>query len=153
MSKELKYVHILQEHVINAPRAKVYKAITEEIGSWWSHRFEEGGKVTLDARLGGEFREDYPNGGGCRFATVRWFKPGEGIELEGPMGWDGPVTGCFSYTLEEKGKATLVKLEHKFFGPLTGETEGMYVEGWKHLLGTDLKAWVEEGKKAEFSHD
>jgi uncharacterized protein YndB with AHSA1/START domain len=148
MSKELKYVHIIQEHVINAPRERVFKALTEETGSWWSHSIQEDSKVTLDARVGGVFREEFKSGGGVLFATVQWLKPGEEIELTGPMGFDGPATGVFSYTLSEKGQGTLVKLEHKFFGPVSDETQGMYNEGWNELLGSDLKSWVEEGKRA-----
>ncbi|MEW6056589.1 MAG: SRPBCC domain-containing protein [Bdellovibrionota bacterium] len=145
--KELKYVHIVQEHLINASREKVFKALTQDTSSWWSHSIEEDSQVRFEAKLGGHFYEEFKQGGGFLYATVIWLKPGEEIELMGPMGWDGPVTGVFSYTLEEKGEGTLVKLEHKFFGPLSGETEGMYIEGWRELLGSNLKNYVEEGRK------
>jgi uncharacterized protein YndB with AHSA1/START domain len=145
--KELKYVHIIQEHVINAPRAKVFKALTQDVQSWWSHSIAEDSRIHLDAKLGGHFYEEFKQGGGLLYATVIWLKPGEEIELMGPMGWDGPVTGVFCYTLEEKDSSTLVKLEHKFFGPLSDETEGMYTEGWRELLGEDLKKYIEDGYK------
>jgi uncharacterized protein YndB with AHSA1/START domain len=147
MKKELKYAHIVQEHVIKAPRAKVYQALTEGANSWWSHRVNDDAEVRMDARLGGRFWEELKNGGGMQYARVRWLKPGEEIEFEGSMGFDGPATGVFSFTLEEKGGSTLVKLEHKFFGPLSDETEGMYTQGWTELLGTNLKEFIEQGKK------
>src|SRR5262245_37902746 len=98
MSKELKYVHIVQEHVVNAPRAQVFKALTEETDSWWSHTVVDGSTVKLDPRVGGQFGETFPTGGGFLYATVTWLKPGQEIELSGAMGFDGPATGVFSYT-------------------------------------------------------
>lgn len=83
------------------------------------------------------------------YATVQWLRLGEEIRLTGPMGFDGPLAGVHSYTLEERGGATLVKLEHRFFGPVSDETEGLYAQGWHELLGSDLKRWVEEGRKAK----
>jgi len=59
------------------------------------------------------------------------------------MGCDGPVSGVYSFTLEENQGSTLVKLEHKFFGPLSDEIKGSYTEGWNELLGNDLKKHVE----------
>jgi|GEM_PF-5515613 len=60
--KPLKYVHIVQEHVINAPREKVFKALTQEVGDWWSHYVEEGSKITQDAKIGGSFQESFKAG-------------------------------------------------------------------------------------------
>jgi uncharacterized protein YndB with AHSA1/START domain len=148
MSKELKYAHIVQEHVVNAPRAQVFKALTEEANAWWCHTANENSKaVHMEPKIGGRFYEDFGNGGGFLYATVTWLKPGEEIELSGAMGFDGPSTGVFSFTLEERGKSTLIKLEHKFFGPLSNETEGMYQEGWKELLAGTFKDFVEKGTR------
>jgi uncharacterized protein YndB with AHSA1/START domain len=149
MKKEIKNVHIIQEHVINAPREKVFKSLTQEINSWWSHGVTDDPKsIRMDAKLGGHFYEEFKEGGGMLFGVVTWLKPGEEIELTGNMGCDGPVTGTYSFTLEEKGKSTLIKLEHKFFGLFSDEMEKGYTEGWEELLGTNLKEFVESGKKA-----
>src|SRR3954469_15370970 len=102
MSKELKYAHIVQEHVVNAPRDKVFKALTEEANAWWAHTQatkngtppgEDKTKITMEPKVGGRFYEDFVNGGGFLYATVSWLKPGFEIELVGPMGFDGPCTG------------------------------------------------------------
>jgi uncharacterized protein YndB with AHSA1/START domain len=143
---QVKTAHIVQEHVINAPKARVFKALTQEVGTWWSHGFEKDSKISLDLRLGGHFKEEYKNGGGCLFAVVRWWRPDEAIELEGSMAFDGAVQGLFSYTLEEKGGTTLIKFEHKFFGMMSDEAKGQYNQGWDELLGRDLKNWIENGK-------
>jgi uncharacterized protein YndB with AHSA1/START domain len=140
-------VEIIQEHVINAPREKVFKSLTQEVNSWWVHAIQEDSELYLEPKIGGHFGENFKGGGGMRFATVTWLKPGVEIELNGPMAFDGPVTGCFSFTLEDKGKGTLVKLEHKMFGPISDETKGMYTEGWNEMLGTGLKQYVETGKR------
>lgn len=148
MKKELNYVHIIQEHVINAPREKVFKGLTDDIHSWWSHGVSGDPKtMRLDAKLGGHFYEEFKEGGGMLFGVVTWLKPNQEIELSGNMGFDGPVTGTYSFTLEEKGKGTLVKLEHKFFGPVSDETKANYTEGWTELLGTHFKDFMETGKR------
>ncbi len=144
MKNELKCVQIMQEHVIQAPRAKVFEALTKDIHHWWSHSVsDEPKEIRLEAKLGGLFFEDFGNGGGAIFATVTWLKPGEEIELRGSMGLAGTVEGCFGFTLEEKGKSTLVRLEHQFFGPFSDQAGGMYEEGWKELLGPDhRRVWL-----------
>lgn len=147
MGKQIRYAEIVQEHVIKAPRERVYRALTEEVNAWWCHAINENPTLRLEARLGGKFYEECANGGGMLFGTVTWLKPGEELELTGGMGWDGPAQGTYSFTLVEKGQETLLKLEHKFFGPLNDETEANYVEGWKEVIGLGFKNYVEKGTR------
>jgi uncharacterized protein YndB with AHSA1/START domain len=47
---------IEQEVVIAAPRERVFAALTDEVGTWWAHRFRDGSEVRLDPELGGAGR-------------------------------------------------------------------------------------------------
>jgi uncharacterized protein YndB with AHSA1/START domain len=89
--KELVCDSILLEYEIAAPVDRVFTAITEEIGKWWTHSFRAEKKVVLEAHVGGRFYEDWGNGTGALYATVTYLEPGCKMCLTGPMGMSGVV--------------------------------------------------------------
>ncbi len=59
----------------------------------------------------------------------------------------GAVTSAYGYTLKEDRGATLLSLSHQASGVLDPNWHSAYEEGWKELLGTFLKNYVEQGKR------
>ena len=143
--------HIVQELQLAASPERVWKSLTAEVGQWWGfHVGPNDSSITLDARVGGQFIERWGDGEGELYATATYVKKGVKITLEGGMGMAGPGYSKFSFTLEPSGETdTKVVLNHYCHGYRSEETETSYTEGWNELLGTHLKAWVEEGKVAE----
>ena len=67
------------------------------------------------------------------------------VEWTGRIGMGGAVIGVVAYTLQVKGKGTLLKLSHRAAGEVTRDTERNYGGGWQDLLGGRLRAFVEKG--------
>ena len=138
---------IEQEILIDAPRERVFKALTTEVEKWWAYRVHgEGTVVKLEPKLGGWFYEDSGKGEGAIWGTVIFFRKPEVLRLTGPLGMSGAVNSTYTYELVEKGGKTLVKLSHQAFGFVDAETKKSYAGGWTFLLAKCLKAWVEEKK-------
>jgi uncharacterized protein YndB with AHSA1/START domain len=143
--KELVHDTIALEYLIKGSPEKVFKAITEEVGSWWTHSFREGSRVTMDARVGGAFEEAW-EGGGALYASITYLDPAKKLRLSGPMGMSGAVACTMEYELRPEGEATRLALVHDILGRIEAGTVESYRTGWKELLGTSLTAWV-EGRK------
>jgi len=152
MSKtsDFKSFHIVQEIGINAPRDKIWKALTSEIGSWWAfHIGEPGSTIKLDATLGGQFSETWGDGEGALWGTVTYLKRGSLLRLTGALGMKGHGTNTYEYVLEDRDGGTLVKLSHYCHGHDDPDIEKNYTGGWQELLGKYLKGFVEDGKTWE----
>ncbi len=142
---------IEQEITINAPRGQVYKALIEEIDQWWAYRLSgtAKSKLTLEPKVGGRFLETWHNDEGALWGSVMYVKAPEEIRLNGLLGMRGAVNSAYSFLLEDKGDETILKLSHHACGLLDPQWKEMHESGWKELLGTFLKEYVESGKKPE----
>ena len=63
---------------INAPRERVWKAITQEANYWWLPDFRmvgENSTVSLELKAGGGLIEQTEEGGSLLWYTVQWFQP------------------------------------------------------------------------------
>jgi uncharacterized protein YndB with AHSA1/START domain len=142
---------IEQEVVVAAPRERVFAALTDEVGTWWAHRFRDGSEVRLEARLGGRFYEDWGDGEGVTYAVVTRLARPEALVVQGPMGMPGAVFGVIGYTLTDEGDGTRVALSHEVLGAMGDEREASYRQGWRSLLDEHLRRWVEDGVPVELS--
>ena len=138
---------VAQEVVIAASRAAVWAALTTDIGAWWAFRITgDDAMMTLDARIGGHFAEKRSNGEGAIWGTVTNIRPGRVLRLSGPLGMVGrPLVSVYAYEIEERSSGTLVNLTHHCFGDLDPEWSKQYDEGWKTLLATYLRRYLEDG--------
>ena len=142
--------HIEQEVLIRAPRARVFDALTRDIGQWWAFRLtHEGSTLTLEPRVGGRFFEDLGDGQGALWGIVQHIKRPEILRLNGALGMmRDPVVSVYTYELTEaEGNATRLKLTHRVAGEPAPQAEENYRGGWGKLLGRYLKTYVEEGKR------
>jgi uncharacterized protein YndB with AHSA1/START domain len=73
--KEIVAVSILLSYEIAARPARVFDALTKEIGAWWTHAFKKGGIVRFEPRVGGRFYEEWSDETGALYAHVTYFDP------------------------------------------------------------------------------
>lgn len=141
-------IHIEQEVTIAAPPERVFEALTRDIAVWWSAPFfhsTTARRLVLEPEVGGRFYEDLGDGQGLLLATVSFIKQPDQLRMVGPLGMSGLVQGVISFQLEAKDEGTLLKLSHRAIGEVTEETHSGYAAGWEVLLGTRLRAYVEQG--------
>ena len=139
---------IEHEVTIEASVDRVFKGLTEEINDWWEFRL--GGKdskqLILEPKMNGLFYEDFGNGQGAVWGTVIYYKEPEEIKLIGLLGMRGAVNSHYSYKLETKGSATVLRLSHDAVGLLEPQWEEEHRKGWAYLLGK-LKEHMESNKE------
>ncbi|RPF53254.1 SRPBCC domain-containing protein [Aquisalibacillus elongatus] len=138
---------IEQKINIKGSKEEVFKALTTDISKWWTYSVFDGENttLTLDAKPGGLFLETNEEGGAL-WGTVTYVKENEELRLNGLLGMKGAVDSAYSYTLEQDGDYTTLKLSHHAVGLLDPEWHKMHNEGWQELLGDFLKDYVEKGK-------
>lgn len=113
------------EAVIDAPRAEVYRILTEGVGYWWNpqHTFTgDAANLSIDARPGGCFCESFPEGGGVEHLRVVHVAPDHMLRLSGGL---GPlqafgVAGSLTWKLEEADGATSVEVTYVVGGFMEG---------------------------------
>ena len=69
--------------------AQAYRAITEEVGSWWiaDHTWSgDPANLSIDARGGGCFCERLTDGGSMQHMQVTWAQPGKELRMTGGAG-------------------------------------------------------------------
>lgn len=144
MTIEMGSFHIEQKIQLAASPEQVFGALTKDIDKWWKHRMN-GGAVSLEARVGGQFIERWGDGEGAIWGTVQRINRPDLLRLAGPLGMDRPVSAVYEYRLAEEDGGTCLSLSHRVVGDLNPEWEAMYNEGWRILLD-HLHDWVVDGK-------
>ncbi|MGO4889461.1 SRPBCC domain-containing protein [Anaerobacillus sp. MEB173] len=137
---------IEQEIFMNAPREKVFKALTEKVEDWWEFRLAPEGKTshfTFDPIPGGRFIEKWGKNEGAIWGNVYYVNAPEEIRLYGHLGMQGAVNSSYTYRLIEKEDGTLLQLSHSASGVIQENWEQDHKKGWEYLLGTLLKNYVE----------
>jgi len=141
-----------QTALVNAPIAAVWAALIRP-ADWWSsdHTFShEARNLVLEPRIGGDWRETLPNGGGARHLVVVYVAPPNALRLEGALGplQSLGVTGHLTFTLKTQGDGTLVTQTYDVGGHAPGGLVSL-ADPVDHVLGEQLsrlKTLVETGK-------
>ena len=136
------------EIIIDAPRAAVWKALTEETDNWWLadfHMVGEGSVVTLDATAGGHLIEKTEDGASLLWYTVQMCTPGESLHLVGHSApqWGGPSISMLHLALEDRDDATVLRVQDAIFGRVADTSVSSLKQGWQQLFGDGLKRYVE----------
>jgi len=137
---------IEQELFIDAPRAKVFNALTENVEEWWEFRIAPKGVAshfTFEPVPGGRFIEKWGENEGAIWGNVYFVNAPEEIRLFGHLGMQGAVNSAYTYRLLEKEGGTLLQLSHTASGVIQDQWEQEHSKGWEYLLGTLLKNYVE----------
>ncbi len=150
------HIDIQLEIRIEAPRDRVWTALTDEIGAWWHKDFfthPDAGSFRLQPKLGGWMYEDWGDGDGQLWGTVNGVRKGEMLQVVGDTSadWGGPNRGILTWRLEEEAGVTVVAFRHSLFGNVSEQTRDSLEGGWRLLFEDCMKAYVEGGARPEAS--
>jgi len=133
---------------INAPRQKVWTALTNEIGRWWPRDLVTGPavKFSFDLRVGGRLWEDHGKGAGVEWGSIKALIPETRIVLTTDVFPDmgGPARSVMEYTLEDTETGTRVRWSENRFGCIDDSVMmGQWLPPWSYGLEGRLKPYVE----------
>lgn len=146
-STEFRLVKIELEMRVNAPREKVYRALTEEYPNWWPHRFKEDSTIYFENRVGGTLGEKFSNGGGAIYGTIVYMDAPRVLITSGMGALSRGMVGFNEEKLEEDGEWTVYKRALSMWGSIPPEMERMFTEGSRQIMETALRNYVEKGIK------
>lgn len=146
---------VRHEAAVAASPARVYRALTEEVGRWWhpDHTHSKNSRnLSIVPRPGGCFCEKLGNGGGAEHMRVVVAMPGRLLRLDGALGplQEAGLTGSMTWDLTGSGSSTKVVLTYGVGGHMRGEFQKI-AAAVDSVLGEQLKrleAFVETGKPA-----
>ena len=153
---DITFMEIEQKIFIKATREKVFNSLITNVSHWWGRPYIINDKTTniiLEPKIGGLFYETWDNVQGYKWGEVTSLKTNEMIEITGPFGMPALNHAKVTFTLEDEKDGTNVLLSHQAMGPLDETNKTSYSGGWKDLIGTRLKRYVEEGKKMGLGHE
>lgn len=119
----LEYV---QEIHIEAPVARVFEAVTQEVGDWFPARFIEGSTVVCEPGAGGRIYEDGGDGRQILWDwCTAWF-PNAYVAYQSTWGFAGGAAVILvEYWFEEADGGTTVRVKNRIVGDIPeGSREG-----------------------------
>lgn len=137
------------EIAIDAPKEKVWEALTKEINSWWLpdfHMVGEDSELQLNPVAGGKLVETKADGSSLLWYTVQMCDTGKSLHLAGfifPQ-WGGPGTSLLHLSLESTETGTLFKVQDSQFGAIQASSVQSMEEGWTWLFTDGLKKFAEQ---------
>jgi DNA-binding transcriptional ArsR family regulator len=146
MESSFRLVKVEQEMRINAPRERVFAALTSELGAWWPHRFKPDSTVYCDSQVGGTSGEKFAAGGGAIYGEIVYFDPPYKLAQSGASALAKGLNAFGVDTLEIDGEGTLYKKELNFWGVVPDEMVKMYQEGMRAIFEQALKSYLEKGE-------
>lgn len=150
---------VTHEAEVAAPPARVYRALTDQVGMWWhpDHTHSKNSRnLSIAARPGGCFCEKLPNGGGAEHMRVVVAVPGELLRLQGALGplQKAGLAGHLTWTLTREGDgdrpSTRVTLAYSVGGHMAAGLDRI-APAVDAVMGEQLKrleAFVETGRPA-----
>lgn len=149
MTGDMAIIEHTLEVAIEAPPARVWKALTDQTTSWWHPGFfsREGALAfRIEPQLGGRVFEDWGDGQGLTWYTVTGLVREELLQLCGDLDVrHGPARIQTTFRLEPRDGRTLLRLEEAVFGRVTEKTRESLAAGWRILVEGCLKVYVESG--------
>jgi uncharacterized protein YndB with AHSA1/START domain len=129
---------------IDRPASDVWRALTEDVGTWWPHTFaDQPFRIVLEPRIGGRFYEQFDaTGAGALYATVTYIEPERMLRVSGPMGMGGATLYVKTYRLEPDGDETVLRTTAVMLGAIESDTLDGYREGGVAVLEA-VKTYVE----------
>ena len=147
MESSFRLVKIEQEMRINAPREKVFAALTSELDAWWPQRFKPDSTVYCETHVGGNSGEKFSNGGGAVYGEVVYYDPPYKLAQSGASALTKGMNAFGVETLEEDGDGTLYKKELNFWGVVPEEMVKMFESGMRAIMEQALRGYVEKGER------
>ncbi len=143
--ENFRHIKVETELHINAPRERVYAAMTTEYGNWWPHRYKADSTVTADVRPGGFITEHFKDGGGAVTGTLLYLDPPSKIVGSGPSSLLKGFDNYQVMTFIEQDGGTLLQTSMDIWGDVTEDFEKMFREGQRHFIEVSLANYLEKG--------
>jgi hypothetical protein len=128
-------------------RPEVFDLFVNHSDKWF--QFTYGGsrvkKIVTEPRVGGQIYEDWGDGAGVLYGTIRLWDPPEAYaERSAHL---GAITLDTSYRFEEDGDHTVIKQRMVVFGPMDDQMEAaIRFHGSLKTFEENLRAWIERGE-------
>jgi uncharacterized protein YndB with AHSA1/START domain len=134
--------------MIQAPRARVWTALTEEINCWWLagfHMVAEDSVVSLDTHAGGQLLESHDDAGSLLWYTVSMCVPESSLHMIGHIApaFGGPTTSLLELGLSEEKGETILLVREGLLGKVSAKSASRTESGWQQLFGEGLRVYVE----------
>ena len=132
------------EVAIEAPPAKVQKAVVEGFGEWMvSPQDGKTMSLRIEPFVGGRVFRDLGQGNGHLWAHISVLKPGL-IEMVGPFANTEPCYNLIRFRFADAGEGrTKLTFSHQASGSVTNEMLEGAPLGWQQVIEKGLKAYVE----------
>ena len=147
MESSFRLVKIEQEMRINAPREKVFAALTSNLNDWWPHRFKPDSEVYCEPRVGGTSGEIFLGGGGAIYGEIVYLDPPHKLAQSGASALAKGMNAFGVDTLEEEGEGTRYKKELNFWGVVPEDMVKMYEMGLRAIMEKALIGYLENGER------
>lgn len=142
-------VKIEMEMNIDAPRERVFAALTDELDNWWPHRYKPDSRVFCDLKIGGRIEERFANGGGAVYGEIVYFDPPFKLVSGGTSSLNVGMASYASDTLEDHEGRTVLKRVFQIWGSVPDDVERMYREGTRQIMEEALNRYLKDGKRYE----
>jgi uncharacterized protein YndB with AHSA1/START domain len=134
---------------INAAPSRVWRALTDQLSTWWLPDFHVLGKdsiVTLEPVPGGRLFEQ--NGDkGLLWYTVLAISTNESLSLAGhcTAEWGGPCSTLLTLKLVDNEKGTRLVVSDSLYGRVEDKQAEALKSGWQQMFDDGLRKFVEAG--------
>ena len=142
---KFRHVKIELELHINAPRERVFAALTDEYGNWWPHRYKPDSTCYCEGVVGGKIGERFANGGGAIYGEIVYLDPPFKVVSSGSSSLNRGSHGYVVDTLTEVDGVTTLSRSMEVWGDVPEEMEKMYREGSRAIMEHALKNYLENG--------
>jgi uncharacterized protein YndB with AHSA1/START domain/DNA-binding transcriptional ArsR family regulator len=144
-------IDLQQDVALQAPAATVFRALTEQVASWWGPPYvnAEATDLKLETKLGGAFYEVWTEDAGAILAMVTAIIPDKHLELTGRFHM-GAAQSVATFRLGEQAGGTLLQFSYQAIGHVPEEEVAIYGGGWIDLVTVRLKTFVETGQHTGF---
>ncbi|HSH15676.1 MAG TPA: SRPBCC domain-containing protein [Verrucomicrobiae bacterium] len=125
----------IEQHIdIKAPPEKVFAGVLHRFGEGNARPDGEAMPMVLEAKPGGRWYRDRGAGIGHLWGFVQAIKPGQLLELAGPLFMSYPANNHVEIKLTPIPDGTKVTLRHRAMGMIDPEHRKGVSTGWNHSL-------------------
>jgi hypothetical protein len=125
----------IEQHLdIKAKPEKVFASVLHRLGKGNTRPDGVVMDMNLEPTAGGKWYRDRGNGITHLWGFVQAIKPGELIELSGPMFMSYPVINHIEVKVEPAGSGSKLHFRHRAIGMIDPEHRKGVGTGWTHML-------------------
>lgn len=153
MAAEVTTIDVAVDVEIATSPHRVFDAISRTPGAWWGPAYlrPDATDLTLEPRIGATLVEEWP-GGGMILATVTGLTEDCWIQFTGPFHL-GAASAVAEFELTPRAGGCLVALTFRGAGLIETGMAAAFEDGWRELVGDNLKRFCETGDGPAVSAD